>query len=119
MDPSTDKQWEIGEGFMHLNNMYLTKFESVSRGLFQPQVWVKDPTVEETGPPKITGERESLLEIVPSSIPIQVPDHTHEDDHGEDTDMGGLINNKLNMDTDNIILEKHANLTSAATLLVE
>jgi len=45
MDPSTDQRWEIGEGFMFLNNMYLSKLESVSVGSFQPQVWVVDPAV--------------------------------------------------------------------------
>ena len=44
MDASTDQRWEIGEGFMLLNNMYLAKLESVSIGSFQPQIWVIDRT---------------------------------------------------------------------------
>lgn len=43
MDPSTSEQWKIGEGFMHLDNMFLAKLESVSKGSFQPEIWVVDP----------------------------------------------------------------------------
>ena len=45
MDSSTDQRWKVGEGFMHLDNMFLAKLESTSRGSFQPQIWVTDPTV--------------------------------------------------------------------------
>ncbi|KAF9777988.1 hypothetical protein BJ322DRAFT_510417 [Thelephora terrestris] len=45
MDSSIDRKWKVGEGFMQLNNMYLAKLEPTSRGSFQPQVWVVDPTV--------------------------------------------------------------------------
>ena len=44
MDPSTDRKWKIGQGFMHIDNMYLAKLESVSKGSFTPQIWVVDPT---------------------------------------------------------------------------
>lgn len=42
MDGSTDKRWKIGEGFMHLENMFLTRLVSVSKGSFQPEIWVLD-----------------------------------------------------------------------------
>lgn len=45
MDGSTDKQWKIGEGSMHLDNMFLVQLESVSKGSFQPEIWVMDSTV--------------------------------------------------------------------------
>ena len=41
---STDKRWKIGEGFMHLDNMFLVRLDSVSTGSVQPEVWVMDPT---------------------------------------------------------------------------
>ena len=40
MDESTDQKWRIGEGFMHLENMYLVHLVSVSKGSFQPEIWV-------------------------------------------------------------------------------
>ena len=43
IDGSTPKQWEIGEGFMHLDNMSMVSFESVSKGSFQPVIYVVDP----------------------------------------------------------------------------
>jgi len=45
MDPSTDEQWRIGEGYMTLGNMFLAKLESVSNGSYQPEIWVMDPTM--------------------------------------------------------------------------
>lgn len=45
MDGSTHKRWEIGEGFMKLENMFLVQLESVSKGSFQPEIWVVDPTM--------------------------------------------------------------------------
>jgi hypothetical protein len=45
MDPSTDEQWRIGEGYMTLDNMFLAKLESVSNGSYQPEIWVMDPTM--------------------------------------------------------------------------
>ena len=42
---STPKQWEIGAGFMHLDNMFLVRLESVSNGSWQPEIWVADPTM--------------------------------------------------------------------------
>lgn len=44
MDESTDNKWKIGEGFMHLENMFLVRLVSVSKGSFQPEIWVVDPT---------------------------------------------------------------------------
>ena len=40
MNGSTHRQWEIGEGFMQLENMFLVQLESVSCGSFQPEIWV-------------------------------------------------------------------------------
>ena len=37
--------WKIGEGFMHLDNMFLVGLESVSKGSWQPEIWVADPTM--------------------------------------------------------------------------
>ena len=42
MDGSTDQRWKIGEGFMHLENLFLVRFVSVSKGSFQPEIWVVD-----------------------------------------------------------------------------
>lgn len=41
IDATTNNPWKIGEGFMHLDNMYLSELESVSKGSFQPTIWVK------------------------------------------------------------------------------
>ena len=43
MNESTDKKWKIGEGFMGLENMFLVRLVSVSKGSFQPEIWVVDP----------------------------------------------------------------------------
>ena len=48
MDGTTPKQWEIGEGFMHLDNMFLVRLEPVSKGSFQPEIWVMDRTMHTT-----------------------------------------------------------------------
>ena len=45
MVESTPEQWKIGEGFMHLDNMFLVRFESVTKGSWQPEICVVDPTV--------------------------------------------------------------------------
>ena len=45
MDESVPEQWKIGEGFMHLDNMFLVRFESVTVGSYQPEICVVDPTV--------------------------------------------------------------------------
>jgi len=42
---SIDKQWEIGEGFMTLDNMFLVRLEHVTKGSYQPEIWVTDNTV--------------------------------------------------------------------------
>lgn len=41
IDVTTNNLWTIGEGFMHLDNMYLSELESVSKGSFQPTIWVR------------------------------------------------------------------------------
>ena len=43
--PHGTAPWKIGEGFMHLDNMFLARIESVSKGSWQPEIWVVDPTV--------------------------------------------------------------------------
>lgn len=45
MDASTPQQWKIGEGYMKIQNVYLTGLESVSMGSYQPRFYVVDPTV--------------------------------------------------------------------------
>ncbi|KAF9786268.1 hypothetical protein BJ322DRAFT_1108130 [Thelephora terrestris] len=45
LEATADGRWEIGEGFMRIENMFLAKLEPVSKGSFQPQVWVIDPAV--------------------------------------------------------------------------
>jgi len=43
-DVSAGEQWKIGEGHvMHLENMFLAKLVSVTKGSFQPEIWVVDP----------------------------------------------------------------------------
>jgi len=37
---STDKRWEIGKGFMTLDNMFLVRLEHVSKGSYQPEIRV-------------------------------------------------------------------------------
>ena len=45
MGASTDKRWKIGEGSMRLEAMYLVRLASVSKGSFQPEIWVMDTSV--------------------------------------------------------------------------
>jgi len=42
MKESIDRRWKIGEGCMRLENMYLVRLASVSKGSFQPEIWVAD-----------------------------------------------------------------------------
>jgi len=42
MKKSTDKRWKVGQGFMRLENMFLVRLVSVSKGSFQPEIWVVD-----------------------------------------------------------------------------
>ncbi|KAF9643619.1 hypothetical protein BDM02DRAFT_3272935 [Thelephora ganbajun] len=42
MEQSVDRRWKIGEGFMRLENMFLVRLVSVSKGSFQPEIWVVD-----------------------------------------------------------------------------
>lgn len=42
-DGTVEDHWEIGRGFMHIDNMFLVSFDSVSKGSFQPEIWVAVP----------------------------------------------------------------------------
>ena len=42
---STPRKWKIGEGFMRLENMFLVRLDSVSKGSWQPEIWVMNPAV--------------------------------------------------------------------------
>jgi len=42
MKKSVDRRWKIGEGRMRLENMYLVRVVFVSKGSFQPEIWVID-----------------------------------------------------------------------------
>lgn len=37
---SADKCWKIGEGYMRFENMFLVSLLAVSKGPFQPEIWV-------------------------------------------------------------------------------
>ena len=65
MDGSTPEQWRIGEGFMHLDNMFLVRLDSVSRGSWQPEIWVMDPPLRDLPliPPLVPGSEPTELEI--------------------------------------------------------
>jgi len=54
MSGTVPEQWRIGEGFMHLDNMFLVRLESVSRESWQPEIWVMDPPLPLV-PPLIPG----------------------------------------------------------------
>ena len=41
MDSSVGAHWEIGKGFMRLENMFLVHLVPVSKGSFQPEIWVR------------------------------------------------------------------------------
>ena len=45
LDGSVEECWRIGQGFMHIENMYLVSLMSVSKGSFQPDIWVEIPSV--------------------------------------------------------------------------
>lgn len=45
MNPAVDRKWQIGEGFMHIDNMFLAKLVPVSKASYQAEIWVMDPTV--------------------------------------------------------------------------
>ena len=38
----------IGQGYMHIDNMFLVSLLSVSRGSFQPEIWVAVPPTSES-----------------------------------------------------------------------
>ena len=42
-DGSVEDFWRIGQGFMHIDNMYLVSLKSVSKGSFQPEIYVEVP----------------------------------------------------------------------------
>ncbi|KAF9789777.1 hypothetical protein BJ322DRAFT_1105639 [Thelephora terrestris] len=39
-DGTVQDCWRVGHGFMRLDNMFLVSLESVSKGSFQPEIWV-------------------------------------------------------------------------------
>jgi hypothetical protein len=45
IDRSVEGRWKVGEGFMNINNMFLVGLESVSKGSFQPDIWVIDSSM--------------------------------------------------------------------------
>lgn len=74
LDVSTFEHWRIGEGFMTLDNMFLVRLISVSRGSFQPEIWVMEPMPSSLPPirPTTTSEDRAQLgkgplELFPSS----------------------------------------------------
>ncbi|KAF9789778.1 hypothetical protein BJ322DRAFT_1105640 [Thelephora terrestris] len=42
-DGTVEDCWRVGHGFMHIDNMFLVSLESVSKGSFQPEIWVAAP----------------------------------------------------------------------------
>jgi len=42
---SAPREWKVGEGFMRLENMFLVRLDSVSKGSWQPEIWVMDPMI--------------------------------------------------------------------------
>ena len=40
MENSADNCWKIGEGYMRFENLYLVSLLAVSKGSFQPEIWV-------------------------------------------------------------------------------
>lgn len=40
MDRTVDDWWKIGEGFMRLERMFLVRLVPVSKGSFQPEIWI-------------------------------------------------------------------------------
>lgn len=43
-DRPVEDHWRIGQGFMHIDNMYLVSLVSVSKGSFQPEIYVDVPS---------------------------------------------------------------------------
>lgn len=43
-DESIEGCWRIGQGFMHIDNVYLVRLVWVSKGSFQPVLYVKVPS---------------------------------------------------------------------------
>lgn len=46
---SVGDRWRIGQGFMRIENMYLVSLMSVSKGSFQPEIWVAVPSAAGEG----------------------------------------------------------------------
>lgn len=44
-DPAIEDRWRVGQGSMFIDNMYLVSLVSVSRGSFQPEIWIAAPQV--------------------------------------------------------------------------
>lgn len=49
MDASVENRWKVGQGFMYIDNMYLVSLVSVSKGSFQPEIWVAVPPTQRVG----------------------------------------------------------------------
>lgn len=45
LDGSVENRWTIGQGLMHIDSMFLVRLVSVSKGSFQPEIWVVDPSL--------------------------------------------------------------------------
>lgn len=45
MDGSPENDRAIGKGIMIFENMYMARLHCVSKGSFQPEIWVRDPAV--------------------------------------------------------------------------
>lgn len=42
-DKHVDDYWKIGQGFMHIENMFLVNLKQCSKESFQPEIWVAPP----------------------------------------------------------------------------
>lgn len=48
LDTSIESRWAIDQGMMKIENLFLVRLVSVSRGSFQPEIWVADPSMSRT-----------------------------------------------------------------------
>jgi len=83
IDTSTPERWKIGEGFMHLENMFLVRLNSSCLRALQPEIWVVDPASDSLpqSQPGTTGEDrvqlgKAQLVVSPPSSAVSVPDPT-------------------------------------------
>ena len=42
-DASVETRWTIGQGSTRIDRLFLVRLVSVSKGSFQPEIWVADP----------------------------------------------------------------------------